>query len=295
MLKLFMFCFLLSFSFCFAECPDFVEFNPENVVYCLFGVDDAIAAAIIGAIASTFATLAGTATSIGVNQSNIKLQEQTNQTNIDLANSQFQRSKEDAVKAGFSPLVASGINPSNVTVSSPRSTAGTDIASMLSGLASNFSSLGVEATKVKSTESENEKTREHQYILDRARMTHEDKVLAEQLKSQSTENAKERTLKRELEKMVIKSNEYINNENIGAKREEFNKQLSLKIKELNLEYRKMVKEYAYKHKVLRISHEEFLTANTREWVQKSWSNLNGTVGSVTGAVNPRNEFDDLPF
>lgn len=282
MLKLFMFCILMSFGFCFAECPDFIEFNFDNAVYCLFGVDDAIAVAIVSALASTFATVVGASSSIGVNASNKKLQEQTNQTNIDLANSQFQRSKEDAVKAGFSPLVASGINPSNVTVSAPTSTAGTDISGMLSSLSSNFSSLGVEASKVKSTESENLKSREHQLILDKARMTHEDKVLAAQLKAQASENAKDRILKKELEKMVLDSNEFINNENIGAKREEFNKALGIKLKELNLEYQKMVKEYAYKHKVLKISHEEFLATNARQWVQDSWSNVNDSVGTVTG-------------
>lgn len=282
MLKVLMFFVLMSFGFCFAECPDYVEFNFDNAVYCLFGVDDAIAAAIVAALASTIATVAGTATSIGVNQSNKKLQEQANQTNIDLANSQFQRSKEDAVKAGFSPLVASSINPSNVTVSAPQSTAGTDISSLLSGLSSNFASLGVEASKGKLTESENEKSREHQLIVDRTRMTHEDYVLAKELKAKATENEKERLLQERIQDKIIKSNEFINNENIGAKREEFNKQLSLKIKELNLEYQKMVKEYAYKHKVLRISHEEFLASNTREWVQDSWSNINDSVGSVAG-------------
>lgn len=282
MLKLLMFFVALSFCICFGECPEVAVYNPDNAVYCLFGVDDAIAAAIVAALASTIATVAGTATSIGVNQNNKKLQEQTNQTNIDLANSQFQRSKEDAVKAGFSPLVASGINPSNVTVSAPRSTAGTDISSMLSSLSSNFSSLGVEASKVKSAESEAEKNRSNALIINRERLSSEEKQLADKLKHERDEGAKERVLKRELEKMVIDSNEYINNENIGAKREEFNKQLSLKLKELDQAYKEMVLEYSYKHKALTISHEEFMAANAREWVQDSWSNVNDSVGSVTG-------------
>lgn len=118
-----------------------------------------VAAAIIGALAEIAATGIGLAVS-SKNQEDINdLQRKTNAENVNLANTQYTRSKADAVEAGFSPLVAAGISPSNAVVSAPQNNQGANIAQLFGGLSSSLgeSGLGVTNAKIKSEEVRNTK------------------------------------------------------------------------------------------------------------------------------------------
>lgn len=231
---------------------------------------------------SLAAGMAGLAVNNNISQSNIDLQKDTNQTNIDLANTQYQRSKEDAVKAGFSPLVATGINPSNAVVSAPQNNSGADITSLLTGMSSNMNSIGVEAMKEKHQSDEGDKNRSNALIINREKMDADSRLLAKQLAQVSSENEKERILKENLQKLALESNERINNENIGAKREEFNKEFSLKLQEIEKKWKMYQAEWAKDTTKMRISHDEFVATNMRQWVLGAWDNVNGTIKAIRG-------------
>lgn len=124
-----------------------------------------IIAAIIGAVASLVTTGVGLA--VSSNQ-----QDKANDTNVNLANTQYTRAKADAVEAGFSPLVATGIGHTNATVSAPA-----DTGSLFGGLSQSLGANALSAGELTSTQKHDSEEREVQRKVD---MIMKDKELAQQ-------------------------------------------------------------------------------------------------------------------
>lgn len=120
---------------------------------------------IIAAIIAACAALTTTGIGLGVSA---KQKREENATNVNLANTQFTRSAADAVEAGFSPLVATGLSPSNVTVSSNAD----NTSSLLGSLGKELGTDALGVGKMSFEGKENKRERE-------IRMLMQDKVLAQ--------------------------------------------------------------------------------------------------------------------
>lgn len=209
--------------------------------------------AIIGAIIAAIGGITAGAIGAGVDSVNTK---KTNQTNIDLANTQFQRAKEDAVKAGFSPLVATGITPSNAVVS--KSDSGNILAS---AIGSAFQHAGTSLGQNMTIREEGEANRASVEFENTRKMTHEEQMIQKNINATAAQNALDRKHENELATQKLMAEDLRNIEYLASLEEQNRARIasSERMQKIQLDYdaKKTTKQIASQHS---LSHQQVTLA-----------------------------------
>lgn len=209
--------------------------------------------AIIGAIVAAIGGIAAGAIGAGVDSVNTK---KTNETNIELANTQFQRAKEDAVKAGFSPLVATGISPSNAVVSK------SDSGNILSGsISSAFQHAGTSLGQNMTTREEGEANRKSVEFENTRKMTHEEKIVQKNINATATQKELDRKHENELATQKLMAEDLRNIDYLASLEEQNRARIASEEKrqQIMLDYdaKKTTKQIASQHS---LSHQQVTMA-----------------------------------